>query len=384
MADDASPVTEGCADPARTAGERAVPVPRPAGASTGPARGAAPGSRGRASREGRPPAMNDVAALAGVSHQTVSRVLNDHPSVRPATRERVLDAIATLGYRPNLAARALVTRRTGTIGVITPATVLFGPTSTLVAIERAARDVGHYVSVATLRDFSGREVGDAVEHFLAQGVDGVVVVAPSTGTIDAVADVRAPVPVVLVTSGREGVAVPTVAVDQVAGGRLATEHLLASGRRTVVHVAGPLEWYDARDRLRGWQEAHEAAGLAVPQHRVGGWRAADGFAVGRALVRDGLPDAVFAANDQLALGLLAAFAEAGVRVPEDVAVVGFDDEPGAEFYAPPLTTVRQDFAELGRRAVAALVEAMGGRVPEVASIAPELVVRASSGSGRDV
>ncbi|UZN05388.1 LacI family DNA-binding transcriptional regulator [Cellulomonas sp. S1-8] len=322
--------------------------------------------------------MNDVAALAGVSHQTVSRVLNDHPSVRPATRERVVEAIATLGYRPNLAARALVTRRTGTLGVITPATALFGPTSTLVAFEQAARDAGFYVSVATLRDFSGGEVVAAVEHFLAQGVDGVVVVAPRSGTVDAVGGVHLPVPVVLVSSGREGADLPTVAVDQVVGGRLATEHLIATGRRDVVHVAGPQEWYDARDRLRGWREALQDAGLPVPEHRTGGWSAADGFAVGGDLVREGLPDAVFAANDQLALGLLAAFAQAGVRVPQDVAVVGFDDEPGTAFYHPPLTTVRQGFDDLGRRAVQSVVDALAGASAEHHPIAPELVVRRSS------
>ena len=330
-------------------------------------------------RDGRPPAMNDVAALAGVSHQTVSRVLNDHPSVRPATRERVLEAIATLGYRPNLAARALVTRRTGTLGVITPASALFGPTSTLVAFEQAARDAGFYVSVATLREFSGDEVVAAVEHFLAQGVDGVVVVAPRSGTVDAVSGVRVPVPVVLVSSGRAGVDLPTVSVDQVAGGRLATEHLLASGRGAVLHVAGPQEWYDARDRMRGWREALEGAGLTVPEPRTGGWSAADGYAVGVDLVRSGLPDAVFAANDQLALGLLAAFAQAGVRVPQDVAVVGFDDEPGTAFYTPPLTTVRQGFDELGRRAVQSVADALAGAAPVDHVIAPELVVRRSSG-----
>ncbi|GIG40540.1 LacI family DNA-binding transcriptional regulator [Cellulomonas phragmiteti] len=326
--------------------------------------------------------MNDVAALAGVSHQTVSRVLNEHPSVRPATRERVLEAIATLGYRPNLAARALVTRRTGTLGVITPASALFGPTSTLVAFEQAARDAGFYVSVATLRAFQGDEVVAAVEHFLAQGVDGVVVVAPRSGTVDAVGGVHVPVPVVLVSSGREGLDLPTVSVDQVAGGRLATEHLLTSGRRTVVHVAGPQEWYDARDRLRGWREALEAAGVPVPEHRAGGWSAADGYQVGTELVRTGVPEAIFAANDQLALGLLAAFGQAGVRVPQDVAVVGFDDEPGTAFYAPPLTTVRQGFDELGRRAVQSVVDALAGGAPAHHAIAPELVVRRSSGAAQ--
>ena len=187
-----------------------------------------------------------------------------------------------------------------------------------------------------------------------------------------------PVPVVLVSSGREGVDLPTVSVDQVAGGRLATEHLLASGRRSVLHVAGPQDWYDARDRWRGWQDALEAAGAPVRAHPASGWSAADGHAVGLELLREGLPEAVFAANDQLALGLLAAFGQAGVRVPQDVAVVGFDDEPGTALYSPPLTTVRQGFDELGRRAVQAVADALTGGQPTQQSIAPELVVRRSS------
>ncbi|QCB92813.1 LacI family DNA-binding transcriptional regulator [Cellulomonas shaoxiangyii] len=322
--------------------------------------------------------MSDVAVVAGVSHQTVSRVLNDHPSVRPETRARVLDAIAALGYRRNLAARALVTRRTGSIGVITPGSALFGPTSTLVALERAARDAGRYVSVATLRSFGPDEVVPAVEHFLAQGVDGVVVVAPRTDTLAAVGSVRAPVPVVVISSAPEVDAGRSVSVDQAAGGEVATRHLLASGRRTVLHVAGPREWFDAQDRLRGWHAALTAAGVPVPPPVHAGWSAADGYEVGLRLVAEGLPDAVFAANDQLALGLLHAFRGAGVRVPDDVAVVGFDDEPGSAFAAPPLTTVRQGFDELGERAVAALVAALDGAPPGRELIAPELVVRGSA------
>ncbi|WP_309135526.1 LacI family DNA-binding transcriptional regulator [Cellulomonas sp.] len=334
--------------------------------------------RHRGARTGRPPAMSDVAALAGVSHQTVSRVLNDHPSVRPETRSRVLEAIATLGYRRNLAARALVTRRTGSIGVVTPGSALFGPTSTLVALEQAARDSGRYVSVATLRSFGPDEVVPAVEHFLAQGVDGIVVVAPRTDTVAALGSVQAPVPVVVVSSAPDLVGAGAVAVDQEAGARAATEHLLASGRRTVVHVAGPDEWFDARDRLRGWRAALDAAGVPVPPPLPAGWSAADGDVIGRRLVEEGVPDAVFAANDQLALGLLHAFRRAGVRVPDDVAVVGFDDEPGSAFAAPPLTTVRQGFEELGAHAVRVLVDALGGAEPTRELIAPELVVRESA------
>jgi DNA-binding LacI/PurR family transcriptional regulator len=326
----------------------------------------------------RPPAMSDVAALAGVSHQTVSRVLNDHPSVRPETRERVHDAIVALGYRRNSAARTLVTRRSGTLGVVTPATALYGPTSTLVALEEAAREVGWYVSVATIRRFDGDSMHAAIEHFLGQGVDGVAIIAPTTEVAQAIAAVASPVPVVLISSASDVAPVPhlhAVGVDQRHGARLATQHLLDQGHSAVVHVAGPQDWFDAQDRLAGWREV---SGPHAPEHVEVGWDAADGYQLGLQMVRDGLPSAIFAANDQIALGLLHAFWRSGVRVPADVAVVGFDDEVGSAYYTPPLTTVRQDFGALGRLAVESLQAAFAGEDVARQQIPAELVVRASS------
>ena len=326
----------------------------------------------------RPPAMSDVAALAGVSHQTVSRVLNDHPSVRPATRERVNEAIAQLGYRRNSAARALVTRRSGVLGVVTPATALYGPTSTLVGLEEAAREVGWYVSVATIRTFDGESMHAAVEHFLGHGVDGIAIIAPTTEVAQAIASIDLPVPVVLISSASDLPAeahVRAVGVDQRHGARLATQHLLDQGHSEVLHVAGPQDWFDAQDRLAGWREI---SGPGAPEHIEAAWEAADGYELGRRLAREGLPSAIFAANDQLALGLLHAFWEAGVRVPADVALVGFDDEVGAAHYTPPLTTVRQDFGALGRLAVSSLEAAIAGRETQHQRIPAELVIRASS------
>ena len=329
--------------------------------------------------------MSDVASAAGVSHQTVSRVLNGHPSVRPETRERVQDAIARLGYRRNSAARALVTRRTDTLGVVTPASALYGPTSTLVAFEEAAREAGWYVSVATMRRFTAEAMRTNVEHFLDQGVDALVVIAPTREVAEAVTGLSVPVPVVLITSApelAESADVLTVGVDQRLGGRLATRHLLDLGHRCVVHVAGPQDWFDAQDRLNGWRAECESAGVPVAEPIVAGWSADAGYDVGRRLVADGLPAAIFAANDQLALGLEHAFWDAGVRVGEDVALVGFDDEAGSAHYTPPLTTVRQDFAHLGTMAVQVLRDALGGadvpRTPHL--LPPEIVVRTSSGS----
>lgn len=339
------------------------------------------GGPGRLPTPGRPPAMSDVAALAGVSHQTVSRVLNDHPSVRPETRARVLEAIARLGYRRNVAARALVTRRTGTLGVVTSGSALFGPSSTLIALEEAARDAGYFTSVATVAGWRGDGLDRALEHFLDQGVEGIAVVAAHDDAIAAVQRFAPPVPVVMV-GPKDVPGLLSVAVDQVTGARLATRHLLDLGHRDVVHLSGPTDWLDARARVRGWREELEAAGVRPPEPVAGDWSAGRGYEVGRELVADGLPTAVFAANDQLALGLLHAFAEAGVRVPQDVSVVGFDDVEGSAHFVPPLTTVRQEFRSLGPRCLEMLLGAIAGREVSSELVPPRLVVRASTGAPR--
>jgi DNA-binding LacI/PurR family transcriptional regulator len=331
----------------------------------------------------RPPAMSDVARVAGVSHQTVSRVLNDHPSVRPETRERVLAAITATGYRRNTAARALVTRRTGTIGVVTSGSALFGPTSTLIAIENAARDAGRFVSVATVARWEGEAMRRALEHFLDQGVDGVVVVAGHDDAVDAVRRFASPVPVVMVgPPALPGPGPRTVAVDQYAGARAAVRHLLDLGHRHVTHVAGPAHWLDARRRTSGWEDELRAAGVEPGAALASDWSADSGYRAGRRLIAEGLPTAVFAANDQLALGLLHALAEGGVRVPGDVSVVGFDDVDGAAHFVPPLTTVRQGFHELGARCLAMVLELIDGGDPHADEVPPQLVVRESTGAPR--
>jgi DNA-binding LacI/PurR family transcriptional regulator len=326
----------------------------------------------------RPPAMSDVAAAAGVSHQTVSRVLNDHPSVRPQTRDRVLEAIELLGYRRNSIARALVTRRSATIGVVTGASGLFGPTSTLVALEVAAREAGYFVSVATINTFDATTMRQSLEYFLGQGVEGIVIVAPQVEVTQAAESFDAPVPVVMITSSEHTHTLASVSVDNRAGGRAATRHLIDAGHREIVHLAGPQDWYDAQDRLIGWQQECEEAGLAVPEPILGDWEAGRGYDVGRQLLREGLPTAVFAANDQLALGLLRAFWEGGARVPQDVSVVGFDDSAGTAYFIPPLTTVRQEFASLGTATIRSLRAALDGEHPDRVVIPTTLVVRESS------
>lgn len=350
----------------------------------------------------RAPGMIDVARLAGVSHQTVSRVLNGHPSVRPETRARIIDAIEVLGYRRNSAARALVTRRTNTVGVLTTGGPICGATSTLLAVEEAARGAGLSVSIAVVQHPTPDAVVGALEHLIAQGVEGVVVVAPQRDAIAAARAASTSVPVVVVAAGEvPGPGLCAVSVDQELGAVLATRHLLELGHRDVVHVAGPTDWVDARLRVAGWRAERARWGLAPAEAIPGDWSAARGYAVGRSLVArasagDGagaLPTAVLAANDHQALGILRAFAEAGVPVPDRVSVVGFDDVEGAAYFSPPLTTVRQDFEGLGRRCMAALLAALGRGLavpgpggaaqPTVAPgptgpLAPTLVLRAST------
>jgi DNA-binding LacI/PurR family transcriptional regulator len=326
----------------------------------------------------RPPVMADVARLAGVSHQTVSRVLNEHPNVRPLTRDRVLAAIRELAYRPNAAARTLVTRRTHTFGVITSDTMLYGPTSMLYGFERAAHD-SYFVSVASLPALDRRSMLDAVDRFLGQGIEGIVVIATVDTAVAALAHVPPEVPLVAVGCGTRA-SVTSVAIDNVAGAATATRYLLSLGHQSVFHVAGPANCLDARERAEGWRQALRETGADEPALLVGDWSASSGYRLGTQLADDPGLTAVFCGNDTMALGVIRALAERGLRVPEDVSIIGFDDVPEAGYYRPPLTTVRQDFGEVGRRALSTLVDRMSGAIPAGprVRVAPELIVRASA------
>jgi len=324
------------------------------------------------------PVMADVAKLAGVSHQTVSRVLNGHPNVSRATRKEVQAAIRELGYRRNAAARALVTGRTHTLGVISFDNTIFGPASMLYGVERAAHPGGYSVVVANV-SAAGTSMFEAVERFLEQAVEGIIVIAPRTSDVAALASVAAEVPLVAVKCGT-GARLPSVAIDNVAGAARATRYLLDLGHLTVHHIAGPGTWLDAEERVAGWRAALAAAEAPEPAMMQGDWSALSGYEAGRRLALIPEVTAVFCGNDQMALGAIRALAEQGRRVPADVSVVGFDDIPEAGFFWPPLTTVRQDFGELGRRAVAMLIDRISGQRPDYPAVpvVPELIVRAST------
>ncbi|MEU4216833.1 LacI family DNA-binding transcriptional regulator [Actinoplanes sp. NPDC026623] len=326
----------------------------------------------------RSPAMTDVARLAGVSHQTVSRVLNDHPNVREQTRLRVRAAIAELGYRPNRAARALVTGRSQLIGIVAQNSTLYGPASLLAAFEQAAAEAGFAVSVGSVGRLDRESIAGAVERHLDQRVAGLVVIAPVKSADDALEDMPAGVPLVTI-DGDPQRSHTLVTVDQAVGARAATEHLLAAGHRTVWHISGPVDWYDAAWRIEGWRRALEDAGAEVPPLVTADWSASSGYDAGRMLARMPEVTAVFAANDHQALGLLRAFSEHGRRVPHDVSVVGFDDVPEAAFFIPPLTTVRPDFDAVAQAGLGLLLAQIADEAtpPNRIVIAPALVERAS-------
>jgi len=327
--------------------------------------------------------MADVGRLAGVSHQTVSRVINGSPHVRPETRERVLKAMLDLGYRPNSMARALVTGRTKTLGVVSLDTTLYGPASTLFGIERAAHEAGYFIIVASLRALDRPSVADAVERLRQHGVDGILAITPLEEAADALLHAPDDAPLLAVEAGPDG-AVPVVAVDQFEGAAKATRHLLDLGHKTVWHIAGPWEFLESRERQAGWRATLTQAGAEVPEPLPGDWSARAGYDLGRRLSADSAATAIFVANDQMALGVLRAMHEGGRRIPEDVSVVGFDDTPESPFFLPPLTTVRQDFDEVGSRSVRLLVRMIeaGEPLPSGPRVKPELIVRESTGVAR--
>ncbi|VXB55858.1 LacI family DNA-binding transcriptional regulator [Aeromicrobium sp. 9AM] len=324
------------------------------------------------------PVMADVAKVAGVSHQTVSRVINGMPNIKDSTRERVEAAIKELGYRPNTAARALVTRKSSTIGIISTESGLYGPNSIHRTVEDAARQAGYFAGSVSLPTVTAQSLTDAIDHLLRQSVEGIVMIAAQYEALEAISRQDPGVPLVIV-EGDLSKAKSAVGVDQHRGAYQATTHLIELGHTTIAHVRGPLEWTEAEARRQGWEDALRAAGLELGPLYLGDWTPRSGYIAGRQLASEGRPSAVFVANDQMAIGLMHALHETGIAVPDDISVVGFDDTPETEFLNPPLTTVRQNFQEVGRRAIDVLHAAILGQNEDLPRlIDPELIIRSST------
>lgn len=327
--------------------------------------------------------MVDVAVLAGVSHQTVSRVINGTGNVAPDIRDRVEVAIERLRYRRNPAARALATSRSMNIGVVSYGLAQYGPSLGLKGIADEARAAGYATSLVSLVDVDRVNMREALDHLVADSVDGIIILAPVDAALTAIHGLdagRAPL-VIWQPGADEGE--HRVVTDEISGARIATEHLLRLGHPTVHHVSGPAGWLGTSARLRGWSHALSEHGLVAHPAIDGDWTTRSGYDAGTQLARDPRVTAVFAANDQMALGVIKAMTNAGRSVPQEISVVGFDGVPESAFFRPSLTTVRFDFAEVGRRAVDHIIDLMLGADPAPPlRVAPELIVRGSSAGAR--
>jgi LacI family transcriptional regulator len=338
--------------------------------------------------------IREVADAAGVSTQTVSRVLNNRPDVSAETFLRVQRIIADTGYAPNMLARGLIQGRSRTLGVVAYGLEYFGPTRILTGIEQQAAEMGYSMSLNLIHQPEMGGVDGLLTSLSARQVDGIIWAIPEVSTNRTWSHTKGPdfpVPVLLVGGMSGESSLPSIAIDNLAIGRLATEHLLAGGTRRMGIITGPLNWWEARERLRGWRETLEAHGLAADERLVieGDWTASSGeLGLDRLLEVAPDIDAVFAGNDQMALGVLHAAHRLGRRIPDDLAVVGVDNIAEGSHYWPSLTTVHQPLRDAGALAVQTLDglikhadDVDAGAAPTVAQsrlLTPELIVRESS------
>lgn len=332
-----------------------------------------------ASGRTRSPSMADVAHHAGVSAQTVSRVLSGHPNVQPATRDRVLHSVDELGYRMNSAARALSSGRTRTIGVVVLPTVDYSGSAVTHGVESAARRAGYAVSISTASSLDPAAIAAAMTRLDEQSVEGIVLVVPVPTGTDAVETIARRIPTVTIDGSRT-MSSEVVAIDQFEVGRLATEHLLELGHPTVWHIAGPDEWLDSTGRAAGWRAALDEAGREIPPLLHGDWSPESGYQAGLLLGRIPEASAVFVASDEMAFGAIRALHELGRRVPEDVSVVGVDDIALAAYCSPALTTVAQPFGEIAALAVEHLLRRIDdpSAPPTSTDVDASLVIRSST------
>jgi LacI family transcriptional regulator len=338
--------------------------------------------------------IRDVAEAAGVSTQTVSRVLNNRPDVAPETFQRVAGIIKQLDFVPNALVRSLIQGRSHTLGVVAHGLEYFGPSRTLTGIEKQANQLGYSILLSLLHRPEPDEVEQLFNSLLARQVDGIIWAVPEHEDNRSWVQQKIlnfPVPIIFVRGMTKPTSVPIVGIDNQAIGYLATAHLLAGGARHIGIITGPLTWWEASERWRGWQEALQAQGRPAAGRLVveGDWNAPSGErGLQHLLAQNPGLDAVFASNDQMALGVLYAAHRLGRRVPEDLSVVGVDNIPESAHFWPPLTTVRQRLQEAGAQAVLELdqmIQAAGrppenqdGPIPNVTLLEPELIIRESS------
>ncbi|MBE0671001.1 MAG: LacI family DNA-binding transcriptional regulator [Anaerolineales bacterium] len=333
--------------------------------------------------------IKDVAQAAGVSTQTVSRVMNKFSYVSEETRQRVEAVVEELNYRPSTLARSLSQQRSYTLGVVTFGLKYIGPSRTLNGIADKADELGYMLLMKEIDNFDTNRIDDVIDSLLARQVDGILWVAPEIGENHNWLDERLgkiPVPVLfLAMEPRSGIS--SVATDNYQGGVLAVQHLLDCGRKNIGHISGPLAWWEADERKRGWRETLLKMAMdASDQHCTeGNWSSASGDQAFIQLL-EAFPqmDAVFVANDQMALGVLREAHRRNISIPDQLAVIGFDNIPESAYFYPALTTISQDLQMLGEQAVQSIVEMIQARqgnqsvIAQSRFIQPTLIVREST------
>jgi LacI family transcriptional regulator len=336
------------------------------------------------------PTIKEVASAAGVSTQTVSRVLNERPDVSPETRDRVLKIIAELDYQPSALARSLIQQRSYTLGVVTAGLKYIGPSRTLSGITTAAAEAGYSLLLMELPSFDSNNVLPILQGFISRHVDGIIWAVPEVGENrkwleTPPMDLKVPI-IFLNMQPRKNT--PIVSIDNYLGGRMVMAHLFEQGYRNVGHISGPLDWWEARQRMAAWKDALEEQGLRVQEKYwvEGNWSSASGAqAIKKLFERYPEMDAVFAGNDQMALSVIQVVCDKNLRIPEDLGIVGFDNLSESPYYCPPLTTVQLDQQNMGRVAVDGIVNIIesgwqGKELAEPLSVIlnPTLVIRQSS------
>lgn len=322
--------------------------------------------------------MFDVASRAGVSHQTVSRVLNNHKNVSDKTREKVMDAMQELGYRPNMAARALVTGKTATFGVLSHNTTLFGPASTLHAFQSAAREKSYKTTIYSPKDEDRDSIIVGIQELISDGVDGILIIAPQLQDTNEIINAIGKLPAVLV-EGESSTLLPSVNVDQFYGSYELTKYLISLGHKVIAHISGPKDWYESQKRLAGFKKALDEKNLKSTYTYEGDWSAQSGYKLTKEIIKNKEITAIFAGNDAMALGALKALNESDLQVPKNISLVGFDDAPESQFLSPSLTTARQDFQEVGAQALDLLLNLISKKkTPKNVAIKPEILIRESA------
>lgn len=334
--------------------------------------------------------IKEVASAAGVSTQTVSRVINNRPDVSPDTRKRVQEIIDQLGYQPSALARSLIRQRSYTLGVVTAGLKYIGPSRTLSGITRAAEESGYSLLLKELPHFDANNVVPIFQKLLSRQVDGIIWAVPEVGEnrnwVNRLPlDIEIPI-VYLAMKSQEKISV--VSINNYLGGHIAVSHLLEQGYRHIGHISGPLDWWEARERMAAWRDALKEANHEVKEeHWVeGNWSSESSARVIDKLIRQ-YPemDAIFVANDQMALSVMQYACQKGMQIPDDLGIVGFDDIPESAFFWPPLTTIHQDQFNVGEVAVEETIKIIESYRyehepvrPKSIMLAPTLVVRKSS------